>query len=215
MKITLPPELLKKIASSLNVFNIKILKVKSESSIISILNKSIEVPVKLDKNKNYTAEIKEGEIFIKEVLKKEVHKSAEGSKLESVMPDKNEKAGSDEQINLLLNDFFKKIILDDKEKNKNNFALFGAKDDFYFIFDHPVYSSLSKVFIKVDKDKNTFVNILSGGKISGLDEKELSLKLKKRVQNKCRINLAISADKENFYNKIFSMINLKNIDINI
>lgn len=224
MKVNIPPEILMKTASKNNLsLIITILKVKEKSTLIQLSGKQFEVPVVLDKNKSYQAFIKDNEVFIsekKESLKNLIKNVAE-NKADKTM--ENLSLNSQENHSLEVNNYplvemFKRMI-DDRRRNKESRDLYFSdkkKEEHFFVFDLPLFNRRSKIFLKIDKDKNVFLNFLPEKELKSDEGRSFTKELKKRLNKKINLLNVTFLDKNSrFYDKIISLLNIKNVDIKI
>jgi hypothetical protein len=203
--------------------NITILKVKEKSTLIQLSGKQIEVPVVLDKNKSYQAVLKNDEIFIiekkdslKNLIKNEIENKTDKAS-DKLFLNKDE-SHSQEVYNFPLMDILKKII-DDQRKNRESKDLYFSdkkKEDYFFVFDLSLFNRKSKVFLKIDKNKNVYLNFLAETGLNSAESRSFTRELKKRLNKKINLlNITFLDKNKDFYDKIVSLFNIKNVDIKI
>ena len=165
MKITLVENLVKALNEKEFAALIKILKNSEKSTIIDIKGQQLTVPFVLDKNKKYIANFNDNILTIKEIkLKqqnvdtKEILKDVFDKILS--LNDKKEENQFDIK-NLFFFNFFKEEEKITDFKDKKNYFFNDKENNFLFIFEIPIYNQDSKIFIKISKNKEVFLNIFS------------------------------------------------------
>ena len=228
MKIILPNELLVKINQKNFKSLINIIKTKKSSTIISIKGKTLEIPFTLNPKLKYIAEIKNNILYINEKKLKNtfLENNKDDKKLFNIIKDvleklffyENKRKFIENEINyLLFNKLYSKI--DDKkykEKKYKNFFLKSTRaDNYYFIFNLPYFNKLTKIFLKVDKNRNVFINIYSD-KLKKSENDDFVKNLRdamKSVTKLLKVNFYENI--EDFYKNIFILFDIKKIDIKV
>ena len=228
MKIILPSNLLLKVNQKNFKSLINVINTKNKSTVISIKGKILEIPFLLDPKLKYTAEIRNNALYIyeKKIKKifieknKDVKKNFQNIKktLEKLFFFENKKKFAENEINYLLFDKLYSKINDRKQKEKKykNFFLKNKNDeDYYFIFNLPYFNKLAKVFLKIDKNRNIYINLYS----ANLNRSENAEFIKKL--NEIRLNVSkiqkvnFFENIEDFYKNIFLLFDVKKIDIKV
>lgn len=228
MKVILSNDLLIKINQKNFKSLINIIKTSKTSTIISIKGKILEVPFVLNTNLKYVAEIKNNVLYIFEKKEKNTalikdkndKKLFENLKktLEKLFFFENKKKFTENEINyLLFNKLYSKIDeRKQKEKKFKNFFLKNNRgEDYYFIFNLPYFNKLIKVFLKIDKNRNIFVNIYSD-KLKKTENDEFVKDLKESfysVSKMLKVNFYNNID--DFYKNIFILFDIKKVDIKV
>jgi hypothetical protein len=225
MKINLDHEILALFKNNKNnKFLIKIIDIKSGSSVISLNGKLLEIPFVLKNNKIYYGQINNNKLnIIEKDIQENLFKSESGLKDDKITKFKN-------LLDSLLNNESKDITLFDnmlkylnffeKDKNINEKGkgayYFNDKSDknLFFIFDLPFYNKPSKFFINVNDTKSVLINIFTE-KANEINMKLFIENLKKALTIDAKnIILKVNYNKDDFYNEIIKCIN-KNVDIKI
>ncbi len=229
MKVILSAELLNLLKNNLSkILPVKIIKTGPRSTLISIAGKKFEIPNILDKNKFYSATIKNNEITINE-------KNLFNRVLNDKEPDFKEdiKKLTDFIDKLYINDEKKHHFLENQLKEFNLFQNFSTiidsidKDgkggfyfqgrenkNFFFLFDLPFFNRMAKVFINIGAFSKISINILVG-KAESINQDEFLTEIKGALKSRSKnIFLKITDDKNEFLGNIMNCFD-KNIDIKI
>ena len=228
MKINFPDNYFKNISGNLlNSSLIKIIKIKNSSSIISIGGKRTEIPFKLNSNKKYKLILKNKAFKIIEIPEKNMKffnvnkEEAKTNILEKLFFLENYKENNLENtIKNFLFDLFCSIIKKEDEyksrkKTKSYCFKDKEKDRYFFFFNLFYFNRACKIFIKIDDERNVFLNIFADD-IRYLDNDSVSKLIKDSVKNRVRsFNCDFSEDIKSFINKINSLMIFENVDIKI
>ncbi len=228
MKIILPNDFLLRINQQNFKLLINIIKVKKSSTLISIKGKTLEIPYTLNNNLKYIAEIKDNVLYIyQRKIKTDIKENTENKKklfnkiskfLNKLYLSENKKKFVENEINyLLFNELYSKINNEKQKKGKyKNFFLNNKNgDDFYFIFNLPFYNNLTKIFIKVDINRNVYLKIFSD-KLTKEDNNDFIMNLRDSMKITAKsLIVNFYENIEDFYENIFKIIDVNKIDIKI
>ena len=219
MKVNIPSELLvKKALENTLILKISVINVKEKSTVVLINGKKFELPVLLDKNKNYQGFIKENEFIIVEKndhIKAKQLKAVAG-KMEKTKNTRLEHNLQSQGFNFQISDILKKLIVDPREKRESKDYYFTDKksEEYFFIFNLALLNQQSRIFLKIDKSKNVLLNILPENEIKQDSRNIFLSNLKKRLSKKINRLTINFLDKSGiFYDKINSLLIKKNVDI--
>ncbi|OHD11527.1 MAG: hypothetical protein A2Y34_18885 [Spirochaetes bacterium GWC1_27_15] len=217
MKITLVENLVKALNEKKFVALIKILKNSEKSTIIDIKGQQLTVPFVLDKNKKYIANFNNNVLTIKEIQLKQTNSDTKEilkDVFEQIfsLNDKKKENLFDIKNLFFLNIFKEQEKITDFNNNKNYFFK-DKESNFLFIFEIPIYNQESKIFIKITKNKEVFLNIFSE-KIQHSTKEKFENDIKEKFAKKnTLLFIKIFNDKKKFFDEVVN--NSKKIDIKI
>ncbi|MCK4798505.1 MAG: hypothetical protein KAT05_14080 [Spirochaetes bacterium] len=226
MKIPLSKNFLNLIKNNNFKSLIKIITIKSNSTLISIHGKQIEIPFVLKKNTTYIAAIengvlklseKKGQLLIKQ--KENIQSFKELSKiLDSLFLLNNKKDNfiENEIKEFPFYELYSKVNNNVEGKNKKKYYFFNNKksNEFFFIFNLPFFNQFARVFIKITNNKYIFLNIYT--KHLNYENNNFIKSIKNSFKPKIySFAVNITDNEDEFYNSIYMLLNMKNVDIKI
>ncbi len=205
---------------------VQIIKITGKSTIISINGHNLEIPFVLKENANYTFSIQKGILEIKEknfrkiiekfsdAIIKELKENLDNFFLFIDKKDYDPKT----DINSFLYEIPEKKDGKRQKNNKNkNYFFVNDKKDFFFIFNLPFYLHLARVFIKINHNRQIYINIHTEAIVNNeINKKNFLDEIKNKLSGRSNnLFVNITDKKDEFYNIIGSMIGIKTIDIEI
>lgn len=228
MKIILSHDFLKKFNQESFKSLINIIKVTNNSTLISIKGHKLEIPFILKNNIKYTAEIKDNKLYINEIVNKVIINSEKSKKnqlinnisefLDKLFDFENKTKFNENEIKyLLFNELYSKINNEEikNKKIKQYFFTNNKVDEYYFIFNLPYYNSYTRIFLKIDKNKNVFINMYSENFIKEKNKNFIN-DIKEALKNIAKSFIVnFFENKDDFFKNIIDTIDTKKIDIEI
>ena len=228
MKIILSHDFLKKINQESFKSLINIIKVTNNSTIISIKGHKLEIPYVLNNSIKYTAEIKENKLYINKIVSKALINENKSEKnqlinniskyLDKLFDLENKSKFNENEIKyLLFNELYSKINDDEKKNKKFKQYFFSNKkvDEYYFILNLPYYNNYTRIYLKIDKNRNVFINMYSEN-FAKEKNKDFIKNLKVTLKNIAKTFVINYYDnKEDFYKNTVDTLDTKKIDIEI
>jgi|GEM_PF-6685454 len=230
MKININSNLAKLINQENIKVLIKIIKIGSNFSEISISGKKLKIPFVLNKDARYYATVKDNQLYIiKEEIPKKITKDEFINKIDKKLKESDKKLDSlfmiDEKKDKIIENlikcfpfqhFYSKINKNKDDNKGNYYFLRNDKEDSYiFIFNIPFYDNYTRIFLKIERNKAVFIEIFrENGKELNIESflEDLNNKLKKYVKN---LVVNITDNKDDFYNRINYYLIDKKVDLNI
>jgi hypothetical protein len=219
---------------SVNFTKLKIIKVLSHSTLISLKKKQFEIPLKLDLQKQYFAKINNGILEIREKEAKNFQKIFDQKSQIDFLTMKNilkeslfhsdefqmqsGKLLTKENIFFYLNQFLNENFDSEyhEELRNNNFhCQSNDKKEYYFFLTLPFYNYISKIFLKIDENYAINLFIYS----NKLDQNVYS-DFKHQIDGdflnrKTNIFINLFDDKDEFINKVAILMKNNNVDLRI
>lgn len=228
MKIILSQDFLKKINQENFRSLINIIKTSNNSTIISIKGQKLEIPYILNNNLKYIAEIKDGKLFVKETVNKNIINTEKSEKKQLInniskffdelfeLENKN-KFNENEIKYLLFNELYSKINNEEKKNKKIKQFYFNNNkvDEYYFILNLPYYNNYTRIFLKIDKNKNVFINMYSEN-FKKEKNRDFIKNIKEALKDIAKSFIVnFFKNKDDFYKNSIGIVDIKKIDIEI